>query len=99
MTDVFGPSVYYQDQVAKRVKKSVMYLEEEPGRLLSRRPFQVSWFSSQVAICLALWSYDHTLMQALELAKTFLIPLDALCILWPCEGAFLNLCNVFTEVF
>ena len=65
-----------------------MRLGETPGHLLSRRPFQVSWFSSQVAICLALWGYDRSLMQALELAKTFLIPLDALCILWPCEGEF-----------
>ncbi|KAH8107663.1 hypothetical protein BXZ70DRAFT_1013538 [Cristinia sonorae] len=78
--------LYYQDQVAKRVKESVMRLGDTPGHLLSRRPFQVSWFSSQVAICLALWNYDRGLMQALELAKTFLIPLDALCILWPCEG-------------
>ncbi|THH31408.1 hypothetical protein EUX98_g2788 [Antrodiella citrinella] len=78
--------LYYQGQVAKRVKNSVMHLGETPGHLLSRRPFQVSWFSSQVAICLALWTYDRGLMDALDLAKTFLIPLDALCILWPCEG-------------
>ncbi|OBZ70695.1 hypothetical protein A0H81_09311 [Grifola frondosa] len=78
--------LYYQDQVAKRVKLSVLQLGEAPGHLLSRRPFQVTWFSSQVNICLALWEYDRSLMSALELAKTFLIPLDVLIALWPCPA-------------
>ncbi|KAI0074422.1 hypothetical protein K474DRAFT_1601483 [Panus rudis PR-1116 ss-1] len=76
--------LYYQDQVAKRVRASVMHLGDEPGHLLSRRPFQATWFASQVAICLALWNYDRSLINALELAKSFLIPLDALNALWPC---------------
>lgn len=63
-----------------------MQLGETSGHLLSRRPFQVTWFSSQVAICLALWQYDRTLLQALELAKSFLIPLDCLVVLWPGAG-------------
>lgn len=78
--------VYYQDQVGRRVRESVMRLGDEHGHLLSRRPFQVTWFSSQVAICLALYNYDRSLITALDLAKSFLIPLDALNALWPCEG-------------
>ncbi|RPD58663.1 hypothetical protein L227DRAFT_587060 [Lentinus tigrinus ALCF2SS1-6] len=74
----------YQAQVAHRVKESVLQLGETQGHLLSRRPFQVTWFSSQVAICLGLWEFDHRLINALELAKTFLIPLDVLNALWPC---------------
>ena len=79
-------AVTYQAQVAHRVKESVLQLGETQGHLLSRRPFQVTWFSSQVAICLGLWEFDHRLINALELAKTFLIPLDVLNALWPCPG-------------
>ncbi|KAI8992919.1 hypothetical protein BD414DRAFT_437399 [Trametes punicea] len=76
--------LFYQDQVAARVKDSVRQLGEAEGHLLSRRPFLVTWFSSQVAICLALWDYNRTLLRALNLAQAFLIPLDALNALWPC---------------
>ncbi|OCH89059.1 hypothetical protein OBBRIDRAFT_733272 [Obba rivulosa] len=75
--------LYYQEQVAKRVKIAVMQLGEPAGQLLTRRPFQVTWFMSQVAICLSLWEYDPSLYSALELAKSFLIPLDTLVKLWP----------------
>ncbi|KAI0694263.1 hypothetical protein BC835DRAFT_1015031 [Cytidiella melzeri] len=78
--------LYYQDQVAQRVKTSVRELGETSGHLLSRRPFQTHWYSSQVSICLALWNYDHSLIHALELAKSFLIPLDSLSVLWPCPS-------------
>ncbi|CAL1706066.1 unnamed protein product [Somion occarium] len=77
--------LYYQDQVASRVKKSVMHLGEASGHLLSRRPFQTTWFASQIAICLALWNYDRGLTNALDLAKSFLTPLEILNALWPCE--------------
>jgi hypothetical protein len=43
-------SVYYQDQVIKRVKSSINHLGEAQGHLLTRRPFQVTWFSSQLAM-------------------------------------------------
>ncbi|KAI0929798.1 hypothetical protein AcV5_006666 [Taiwanofungus camphoratus] len=75
--------LFYQEQVAKRIKSSVLQLGETPGHLLSRRPFQVTWFATQVVICLALWAYDRSLIHALELAKSFLIPLDVLNVLWP----------------
>ena len=42
--------VYYQDQVIKRVKSSINHLGEAQGHLLTRRPFQVTWFSSQLAM-------------------------------------------------
>ena len=84
-------AVFYQDQVAKRVKEAVSQLRE--GQLLSRRPFQVTWFASQVAICLGLWEYNRTLNRALDLGKAFLIPLEALNAIWPCPGVsrFLDL--------
>lgn len=78
--------VHYQDQVAQRVRQSLVQLGETSGHLLSRRPFQVTWFACQVALCLALWEHDHGITQALDLAKSFLIALDCLVLLWPGEG-------------
>lgn len=65
----------------------MLHVGEAQGHLLTRRPFQMTWFSSQVAICLGLWEFNPELMHALELAKAFLIPLDVLNALWPCPGA------------
>ena len=79
-------TVFYQDQVARRARESVRQLGEADGHLLQRRPFLATWFSNQVAICLGLWEYNHTLVHALELAKAFLVPLDVLNALWPCPG-------------
>ncbi|KAI0633498.1 hypothetical protein C8Q77DRAFT_1157703 [Trametes polyzona] len=76
----------YQLQVAKRAKAAVGQLGQAAGHLLSRRPFQVSWFSNQVAIALCLWENEHSLTRALDLAADFLVPLDALIALWPCPG-------------
>jgi hypothetical protein len=76
--------LYYQDQVVKRVKVSVQHLNNPQGYLLTRRPFQVMWFCNQLVICLALWERDRSLLNALELAKSILIPLDVLNALWPC---------------
>ena len=79
--------MYYQEQIAKGTKAAVLQLGEAPGHLLSRRPFQVNWIATQVMICLSLWNYDRALVHALELAKSFLIPLDVLNVLWPSAGA------------
>ena len=78
--------MYYQDQVAQRVKTAVFDLGSARGHLLTRRPFQSLWFSSQISLCIELWNYDRTTIQALELAKTLLVPLEALDALWPCAG-------------
>ena len=81
-----SPLVYYQEQVAQRVKSAVFDLGKAGGHLLTRRPFQSLWFSSQISLCIELWNYDHQTIQALDLAKSLLIPLethDALC---PCAG-------------
>ncbi|KAI0661402.1 hypothetical protein C8Q70DRAFT_911816 [Cubamyces menziesii] len=78
--------LFYQDQVARRARESVRQLGEADGHLLQRRPFLATWFSNQVAICLGLWEYNHTLVHALELAKAFLVPLDVLNALWPCPA-------------
>lgn len=80
------PAVYYQDQVIKRVKASIPHLGEPQGHLLTRRPFHVTWFSSQLAICLSLWNNDRSLSTALELGKSVLALLDILNALWPCQG-------------
>ena len=37
------------------------------------------------ASAMSLWVYDNTLTEALDLAKAFLVPLDALSALWPCS--------------
>ena len=63
-----------------------MQLGETQGHLLSKRPFQTVWYCSQVRICIELWKYDGSLTHALELAKSFLIPLETLNALWPCPG-------------
>ncbi|TFY66432.1 hypothetical protein EVG20_g4654 [Dentipellis fragilis] len=76
--------LFYQEQVARKVKASIQGLREASGHMFLRRPALISWFTSQVAMCLSIWSGDNSLMRALELAKSFLIPLEVLNILWPC---------------
>lgn len=76
----------YQDKVAQRVRQSLVNLGETPGHLLSRRPFQVTWFACQVALCLTMWENDRGIYQALDLAKSFLVALDCLVVLWPGDG-------------
>ncbi|KZT22190.1 hypothetical protein NEOLEDRAFT_1157860 [Neolentinus lepideus HHB14362 ss-1] len=75
--------LHYQEQLAKRIKVAIHHLSELDGHLLTRRPFGVTWFANQVATCLSLWSRDRTLVHALELAKSFLVPLYVLNALWP----------------
>ncbi|ETW81210.1 hypothetical protein HETIRDRAFT_245172, partial [Heterobasidion irregulare TC 32-1] len=74
------------EQVAKRVKSSIHRLSEPNGHLFLRRPFQISWFTGQMAICLDLWFGDSALVRALELAKSFLVPIEVLNAMWPCPA-------------
>ncbi|KAF8878849.1 hypothetical protein BD779DRAFT_1553503 [Infundibulicybe gibba] len=76
--------LYYQDQVIKRVKISIHHVTDRQGFPLTRRPFQVTWFVNQLAICLQLWENDRGLINALELAKSILVPVDVMNVLWPC---------------
>ncbi|KDQ55598.1 hypothetical protein JAAARDRAFT_133685 [Jaapia argillacea MUCL 33604] len=76
--------LYYQDQLAKHVKSSIHHLGHPQGQFLTRRPWSGEWFAGQLATCLLLWSRDRSLLLALELAKSFLVPLDVLNCLWPC---------------
>lgn len=101
--------VYYQDQVIKRVKISIQNLGKTSSHQLLRRPFQVTWFSNQLAMyvispglfltrlliylrdvhrCLLLWNQNHEWVNAITLAKSILIPLDVLNVLWPSPGMF-----------
>ncbi|KAG9316797.1 hypothetical protein JVU11DRAFT_2861 [Chiua virens] len=75
--------LYHQNNFIRRVRMSVERLGEANGDLF-RRPFQVTWFASQVSICLSLWENDNTLIDALEVAKDIIVPLDVLNTLWPC---------------
>ncbi|KAJ7443199.1 hypothetical protein B0H11DRAFT_1748643 [Mycena galericulata] len=77
--------VYYQAEVIKRVTMSIQFLADARGQQLTQRPFAVTWFYHQLAICLLLWENDTSLRDVLELAKSFLIPLDVMNSLWPCE--------------
>lgn len=81
---------------------SIDRLGEADGVLFTRRPFQVTWFASQVSTwvplttgisltnigsrCLSLWENDNTLIDALEVAKEIIVPLDVLNTLWPCPS-------------
>ncbi|KAK7055767.1 Zn(2)-C6 fungal-type domain-containing protein [Favolaschia claudopus] len=77
--------IYYQAEVVKRVTLSIQYTPDPRGQQLTQRPYSVTWFYHQLAICLLLWENDTTLGDVLELAKSFLVPLDLLNALWPCE--------------
>ncbi|KAJ6628586.1 hypothetical protein B0H10DRAFT_1990499 [Mycena sp. CBHHK59/15] len=75
----------YQLQVIKRVKLATYQLGGPQGHQLTRRPFQVTWFLNQLAVCMQLWTHDTGLLAALELAKDFLLVVDVLNVLWPCK--------------
>ncbi|KAJ7743601.1 hypothetical protein B0H16DRAFT_1008076 [Mycena metata] len=77
--------IYYQAEVVKRVTMSIQYVADPRGQQLTQRPFAVTWFYHQLAICLLLWEHDAALVDVLELAKSFLVPLDVMNALWPCE--------------
>ncbi|KAJ3725618.1 hypothetical protein DFJ43DRAFT_1002341 [Lentinula guzmanii] len=86
--------LYYQDQVIKRVKMSIQEITDPRGHQLTRRPFQATWFSNQLSMhiclvsdygfsCLMLFHHDHYLVAALDLAKSILVPIDVMNVLWP----------------
>ncbi|KAJ7137570.1 hypothetical protein C8R43DRAFT_1072243 [Mycena crocata] len=77
--------IYSQDEVLKRVIISIQYLSDPRGQHLTQRPFAVTWFYHQLAICLLLWENDTSLGEVLTLAKSFLVPLDVMNALWPCQ--------------
>ncbi|KAH9993527.1 hypothetical protein BJV77DRAFT_349009 [Russula vinacea] len=78
--------IYYQEQVAKRVKNSLSHITEPSGFMILRRPYHIGWLTNQVSTCLALWEGDRELLRALELAKTLLAPTEVLNSLWPCQA-------------
>ncbi|KAG7091633.1 hypothetical protein E1B28_010654 [Marasmius oreades] len=74
-----------QEQVVKRVSLSVQRITDPHGLQLTRRPYQVPWYSHQLAICLMLWKHDNSNIPALHLAKSLLVIVDILNYLWPCS--------------
>ncbi|KAK7453326.1 hypothetical protein VKT23_012005 [Stygiomarasmius scandens] len=75
--------IYYQQRVVKLVKLSIQDMANPQGHQLTRRPFQATWFSNQLTICLMLWRHDQSLIDCLELAKSLLVPVDIMNALWP----------------
>ena len=61
-----------------------------PGNMLGKRPFFTSWFIAHISRCIQLWKADRGLQNALELAKSFMAPIDYLASLWPSEGEWLG---------
>lgn len=103
------PTVRYQDQVIKRVKIGIQEITDPRGHQLTRRPFQATWFSNQLSMCvlsifgafifyvfllylscLMLFHHDRALIAALELAKSIVIPIDVMNVLWPCSRKFVD---------
>ncbi|EIN11157.1 hypothetical protein PUNSTDRAFT_118688 [Punctularia strigosozonata HHB-11173 SS5] len=78
--------IAHNEQTVKRVKATAHHLGEPEGYLLTRQPWQLTWFAVQIATCLSLWDHDRTLTGALDLAKMYLGPLDILNALWPCPA-------------
>lgn len=60
------------------------HVEDKPRSTWTRRPFEVTWYSNQLALCLRMWNHDRSLVNFLELAKTVLRVVDVLNELWPC---------------
>ncbi|KAJ7208204.1 hypothetical protein GGX14DRAFT_543424 [Mycena pura] len=77
--------IYYENEVIKDVTMSIQYLPDARGHHLTQRPFAVTWFYHQLAICLLLWESDGSLGDVLQLAKQILVPLDVMTALWPCD--------------
>ncbi|CAK5282513.1 unnamed protein product [Mycena citricolor] len=75
--------IYYQLELIKRVTLSIQF--DQRGTTPTNRPFALTWFYHQLSICLLLWEHDNGLITALNLAKAFLVPLDVMNALWPCE--------------
>ncbi|KAF8993841.1 hypothetical protein BDQ17DRAFT_1311941 [Cyathus striatus] len=78
--------LYYQHQVIARVTEVIHHLEPPESHQLTRRPFRVTWFMNQLAICLILWKHDNTLTDALQLGKGILPAIDVMNALWPCDA-------------
>lgn len=73
----------HQAHVAKQTL-NLPLLTGQATSTISRRPFFVFWFMSQISRALTLWRYDQTLVVALELSKNLLAPIEYLMSLWPC---------------
>ncbi|THU90350.1 hypothetical protein K435DRAFT_728440 [Dendrothele bispora CBS 962.96] len=81
--------IYTQEKVLERVKLPVVHniirVSELQGHPFTERPFQATWFSNQLAVCIMIWSSDTSVAEALRLAKALLVPVEIMNILWPCS--------------
>ncbi|EIN12958.1 hypothetical protein PUNSTDRAFT_118598 [Punctularia strigosozonata HHB-11173 SS5] len=85
----FAPRAKAQEWLSRQVvvsKNVVFNLHQVTGfasSALALRPFFVYWFIGQVSRALTLWSYDHSLLVALEVCKGMLEPIEYLYALFP----------------
>lgn len=56
---------------------------DKPGSMWTRKPFDITWYSSQLALSLRVWNHDRSLLSVLDLGKVVLRVVDALNRLWP----------------
>ncbi|KAI6021518.1 hypothetical protein BKA83DRAFT_4283107 [Pisolithus microcarpus] len=78
------PPVCHLGYFVGRVRTSMKQLQDGCSDVFARRPFQVTWLASQISMCLLLWENDQSLIEALEVAKDILAPLELLNAIWPC---------------
>lgn len=92
----------------RRALSAINHLGQREGEVLTRRPYVVSSFAAELSMyvaeclgyhkssclpsCLSLWHDDRSLIKALDQAKSLLMLLDVLNMIWPCSCAFLSLC-------
>ncbi|KAJ3524085.1 hypothetical protein NM688_g8624 [Phlebia brevispora] len=74
----------HQASVAKRTMYGLQSITGQPNVGLSRRPFFIFWFMSQISRALMLWSCDNTLTVALDVSKALLAPIEYMMSMWPC---------------
>lgn len=74
----------YQTTVAQRVMQGLNKVTGQAANVLAKRPLFVFHFMAQVSRTLSLWARDNTYVEALEVSKALLPPIDYLSALWPC---------------
>jgi hypothetical protein len=62
--------VYYQEQVAKRVKNSLTRITEPSVHVVLRRPYHINWFTNQIATCV----YFFTIVAPSHRGLDFQVP-------------------------
>ncbi|KAJ7505151.1 hypothetical protein B0H11DRAFT_1708267 [Mycena galericulata] len=75
----------HQANVAQQFMSGLHTVTGNSSNSLSKRPFYVFWFMSQVSRGLTLWQCDNDMTVALDVCKNLLAPIDYLTAMWPCS--------------